>query len=258
MVVQAPGVKVNAEGVVITPEGMAQIEQRHDTKQALLAEMRADRQAAYALKDSHIGVELSRDLSDVAMIAHTYHNLAAMANYCAMAGKDAAGRTLASLANGMMRGAVEVFGKDVEQRIYDWQRVTTDQALLDLGLKAKPTDQSSDEPTPAPLLEGVTSQILTGQAEAASVPFVAFGDGEPMPEDIAAIIRGDAPAYEPNDQGSDDDEPEPGIAMREAVSPEPDETPQRKAARLRREAKRLQQGQAASNAPTLPSETSEN
>lgn len=35
----------------------------------------------------------------------------------------------------------------------------------------------------------------------------------------------------------DDDGPEPGAAMREAVSPEPDDTPQAKAAAMRRAAK---------------------
>lgn len=247
--VQAPGVKVNAEGVVITPEGMAEIEQRHDAKQKLVKQMRADREAAYALKDSHIGVQLARDLADYPLIANTYHNFAAMANYCAMADRHAAGRTLASLANGLMRGAVELYGKDIEQRIHDYQHAQLAQARIDRGRDPKPSEASPEDDDQgsgdegAPLIAGVTSQMLTGKAEAASVPFVAFGDGEPMPDDIAAIIRGDA-GYEPDDQGSDD-EREPGIALRESVSPEPDETPQRKAARWRREAKRLaQQGQA--------------
>lgn len=240
-VVQAPGVTVSSEGVLITPEGMAQIEQRHEGKQALLAEMRKEREQAYALKDSHIGVQLARDLGDVAMVAHTYHNFAAMANYCALAGKDAAGRTLASLANGLMRGAVEVFGKGVQGTIENYERVIDRQMRQDLGLEPKPSedDDQGSSNEGAALIEGVVSQALGDP-----VPFIApeLEPTEAGDLDVAAIIRGD---YVPDDQSSEPDDREPGSAMREAVSPEPDEdSPQRKAARLRREAKRLaQQGQ---------------
>jgi hypothetical protein len=238
---QAPGIRVSSEGVVITPEGMGQIEQRHEGKQKMLADMRADREAAYALKDSHIGVQIARDLGELSLIAPTYHNLAAMANHCALAGKHDAGRTLASLANGLMRGAVSLFGPTIEQRIYDYEVTLTEHAKQDLGLSPKPADHGDGfgedgteyvaaQAESAPLLAGVTSQQLGDIDDAIAEQLRNFAMSPP----------------DTDDQGSGEREPL-GVTEVAAVSPEPDEeSPQRKAARLRREAKRIaEQGQGA-------------
>lgn len=341
---------VNQEGQTITPDQMAQIEQRHEGKQALLAEMRRDRETQYGQRHSHVGVEIARDLADLTLISHTYHNLAAMANYCAVAGREGAGRVLASLANGVMRGAVDVFGKDIEPRILDFERLALEQARQDLGLTPKRTDElepigltdtrtqaqieadgdthwpdgrpyerwvalkearaayergegnnpdyfiiddaPGSEPDESELseaeqailrdypdsdaakaikltlandpisnatitdeegniiarartLEGVVSQSFGDRY----IPDAGHNSTQESQDAIAAIIRGDYVAPAPQDDTSDG--PEPGMAMREAVSPEPIESPQRKAARLRREARKLAQAQQTGDSVAL-------
>jgi hypothetical protein len=217
-------VSVNQEGIYITPEGMADIEQRHEGKQALLEQMRREREAQYGQRHSHVGVEIGRGLGDLTLMAHTYRNLAGMANYCAMAGKDDAGRTLASLASGIMRAAVELHGKGAETELLTLTAPAT--------MATDELDLTDDEPT--------------------GVAYVSFGFADAMPgatpDEVIEAIRLMSPSYE---AGSvEDDGPEPGSSLEAHVSPEPDETPQAKAARTRRANKAKAQAEQASSAAT--------
>lgn len=247
-------------GKLLTPADMVAIEQRHEGKARLLAEMRADREAQYGHKHAHVGTEMARDLADYALIANTYHNFAAMANYCALAGKDGAGRTLQALANGLMRGAVEMFGKDIEQRIYDYQSITLAGVVsqrLDgsnvAGLELSRTDQLEplgfvDDRTPEQReADGDADLAAAIRGELPPVPDISLEDAEAnLINRGGSLYSATEPVVSESWSDTSDDEREPGDALREAVSPEPEDTPQRRAARLRREAKRLQRlGQGA-------------
>jgi hypothetical protein len=195
---------VNDEGQTITLEGMAKIEQRHDRKSERLAEMRQERASQYADRHAHVGVEIGRDLADLSLMAEAHQALASMANGCALAGKHVAGRTFASLANGIARAAVEMYGKGADEQLATYDGNVP--GVID-GFDA----------------DGV--EYVAGQA-----PGVPLAEANQSLDEIAAAIRGDDES-EPHDALNVTDTP--------ALSPEPDETPQRRAARLRREAKRL-------------------
>lgn len=106
---------INQEGVAITPKGMAEISQRFEEKEALLAEMRTEREAQYAHRHSHVGVEIGLDIKELSSLLQVYQGLADTANWCARAGYDQAGRTFYSLANGVIRAAVQIHGSGTAQ-----------------------------------------------------------------------------------------------------------------------------------------------
>lgn len=184
---------VSQDGVVLTPENMADIETRHDRKAALLAEMRQEREAQYEQRNSHVGVEIGRGLAEHEYMASAHNSFLSMALYAQDRGKLAAAQTLRALALGVNRAAVEMYGKDHD--------LTYQRELEPLGFVEDRTPEQK----------------------------AADGDGL---EDIAAAIRasGEAGVW-----AEDDFEVIPSTEA--SISPEPDETPQRQAARMRRNAK---------------------
>lgn len=104
---------------MLTAEQAAAIEARQSTKAAILAEGRTARVEQYKEQYSHIGIELVRSIPEQDARLRVYGSLALTANYLFAEGCEGAGRVLASIARGIVRGTVMYWGKEDAQALQD-------------------------------------------------------------------------------------------------------------------------------------------
>jgi hypothetical protein len=227
-------------GQIITPAGAELIKERRADKAALLAEMRADRANAALDRHSHVGAEIGRSIAELEGMAIAYKALADLSNALIIRGHEHPAGTVASLARGVQRAALEYHGKEAAE------------SLGDISQPAQTTYPSQSPPTSDELSLGNISQLegepmaqpeLLQPSEGAAVMQEVMEKREPAitsmpkPEAMAPLTAADAMAPLAT---FEDDEPDldlPGAAE-EMVSPIIEESPRVMAARKRREAKR--------------------
>jgi hypothetical protein len=180
----------------ITPDEAAQIEQSHNRKAELLTEMRQERQWQYLQRHQPVGLEIARALGDIEDMAFGYRLMAQGANTSSDLGKPQAANVFASLAQGFERAAFELEGAEGVIK------------LAQLAL------------------------VQTGIIESGADGGIIERPINPQPGQ-----EGQEPIYHASfERELGDDEHEPGVSLREAVSPEIDEAAAQ-AARARRKAR---------------------
>lgn len=249
------------------------IRSRHAGKQALLASMRADRIKAIADQHSHVGVEVARLISSAPTRELAYGELAMLANRLAEQGFDGAGRIFASLARGIERGTHEMWGPEAATALSTMVTLDTPQFIEpnDTSLSGvaypvsaqptvswespgatvivspegilNPTPQSPEAPVEPP--EGPdTPPPADRGTRPDGTPYVTAGFITDVPSEIEPPFDVELSQRDEAIEGELDlrtgfgpDEIEAGISLEPALSPEVEDTPQAKAAALRRAAR---------------------
>lgn len=208
---------VNQFGEVITKEGAEAIRQRQERKAALLADMREQRVTAGLDRQSHVGAELGRVVPDGGLQHQLRKTFAELSNLLMVEGYDEGAAILASLARGIDRAAHELFGVS---------EAGDTELAYEATVRAKAIRPKDDPAT----------VVLPGPDDISQEPQTTY----PKPEPQKPLTKDDAtyPTAEPLATFEDDDPEDMPGADEESVSPEPQETPARAAARQRRQAKR--------------------
>lgn len=264
---------INQEGITITPKGMAEISQRFEEKEALLAEMRVEREAQYAHRHSHVGVEIGLDIKEFESMRHVYRSLADMADWCARESFSHASRTLYSLANGVIRAAVQIHGPGAIEMMVGLSSKMPTKTPGKVPAKIAPENQSPEYREARALYEAhlgnnpdyfLTDDAPGAPAGRANAHMMVGSDegmiydekgallaqarniGSQSPDDVAAAIRGEyelgtptgkqelATPTSPEFEAAFGEDDEPSHTLEPAVSPEPAETVQRQRAHERR------------------------
>lgn len=192
---------------MLTAEQAAAIEARQSTKAAILAEGRAARVEQYKEQYSHIGIELVRSIPEQDARLRVYGSLALTANYLFAEGCEGAGRVLASIARGIVRGTVMYWGKEDAQ------------ALQDTPLNEPKVSYATPEPIVLTNLHGVVEAVVDANGDT-QLPL-------PSPDEVSSLGL----SVEQVMNGLDeldltmglDREDTPG-ALEPMQSPEPDES----------------------------------
>lgn len=217
---------VNQFGEVITAEGAEAIRKRQEHKAALLSDLRAQRVSAGLDRQSHVGAELGRNVPDAALQYQLRKSFAELSNLMMIEEHQEAAAILASLARGIDRASHEMFGtptpdeglaiEEASKTLAAATGDTVDRARMAIESAIGPDDisQRSDDISQRPKSEP-QKPLSFEDATGPVTPLATFED--------------------------DDYDDMPG-ADEPAVSPEPQDTPARKAAAQRRQAKAASKG----------------
>jgi hypothetical protein len=207
---------VNQFGEIITDDALKQIEERRNRKAELLADMRAQRTEQALDRHSHVGTELGRAVPNGGLHHQMRKALADLSNMLMIEEYPHGAALVASLVRGLDRASHELFGgQPIDQSDISHIAEAIGPKVAPEPEATYPTDTGDISQPPADRVE--KRAPLT--AEDAVEPLAVFEDDDP---------DDDVPFDEP------------------AASPEPQETPARKAGRQRRAAKAAQRSNDAS------------
>lgn len=224
-------------GSPITQEGAAKIKERRAGKAELLAEMRADRANAALDRHSHVGAELGRSVAELEGMRIIYRSFADLSNALIVSGYEYPAGTVASLARGVQRAAMEYYGKEAAESLGDISQ-PGGEAPRDISQGPTVGDISQPDKYAHIKIHPTEPTLVVSQPEAErAVEAATQSFGKPQP--MAPLTKADASPVTPLAVFEDDDGPEDMPGADEAVvSPEVEESPRVRAARQRREAKR--------------------
>lgn len=229
----------------------AAIQARQTYKSQILNDARRDRVEQYREQHSHVGVDLARGMvkASPAVQLATYKQLAGLANKLFAAGHEPAGRVIASLCRGFLRGTAETFGKDVANAMAE--TIIDEPGFEPIEVPRKPqTHELTGVATPAPAsgppaddeLDLTTGPDISEREAGTGFITDMPGDSEPPYGVDLKAPDGQLTAAVIDRIGIDEEyEPEHVDSTKAAVSPEPDPDAMARA-QARRAAKRAAKG----------------